>query len=337
MARSGIYKSEVQRARDALLAQGKHPSIDAVRVELGNTGSKTTISRYLKELEGEEAGLQGRAVAISEALQDLVARLAVRLHEEADSRIAEAAKRHEDRLAVQTAAMNELQQQVAKLEDQLKSVREVLQAEQANHGITREQRQTAILANSQLEQQVRDLHERLTENARHVASLDEKHQHARDALEHYRNSVKEQRDRDQRQYEQQLQHLQLENRQLRDGLIGKGEEVIHLNREAVRLASELQQLNEQRRRDEVTQTGLNKELEGLRQVARDHDVLNSKLQRCEQDVEQLASERDQYRSTISVLEGRLHGKDIEIAEARTRLVTLEQVATGQNEVAGRNL
>jgi len=43
MARSGLYKSDVQRARDSLRAEGKNPSVDAVRVALGNTGSKTTI------------------------------------------------------------------------------------------------------------------------------------------------------------------------------------------------------------------------------------------------------------------------------------------------------
>ncbi len=46
MARSGIYKSEVVRARNKLLASGVNPSIDAIRAELG-TGSKTTIHRYL--------------------------------------------------------------------------------------------------------------------------------------------------------------------------------------------------------------------------------------------------------------------------------------------------
>ncbi|WP_425612332.1 DNA-binding protein [Xanthomonas translucens] len=35
---------------DIGVQQGKHPSVDAVRVALGNTGSKTTIHRYLKEL-----------------------------------------------------------------------------------------------------------------------------------------------------------------------------------------------------------------------------------------------------------------------------------------------
>lgn len=55
MARSGLYKSDVKKARDALIAHGKHPSVDAVRIALGNTGSKTTIHKYLKELEAEDA------------------------------------------------------------------------------------------------------------------------------------------------------------------------------------------------------------------------------------------------------------------------------------------
>jgi hypothetical protein len=45
MARSGINKALVQKTRDALLARGVRPSIDTVRIELGNTGSKGTIQR----------------------------------------------------------------------------------------------------------------------------------------------------------------------------------------------------------------------------------------------------------------------------------------------------
>ena len=88
MARGGLYKSDVQKARRSLLAQGKHPSVDALRVALGNTGSKTTIHRYLRELEAEEGAGVGAQVAVSDALQDLVARLAARLHEEAEAQIA---------------------------------------------------------------------------------------------------------------------------------------------------------------------------------------------------------------------------------------------------------
>ena len=41
MARAGIYKSEVLRARDKLLATGRNPSIDAVREELGTPRARS--------------------------------------------------------------------------------------------------------------------------------------------------------------------------------------------------------------------------------------------------------------------------------------------------------
>lgn len=79
MARTGLYKSEVKKARDTLLAMGRRPSVDAVRVELGNTGSKTTIHKYLKELEEEDGSSAAPSRTISEAIQDLVERLAAQL------------------------------------------------------------------------------------------------------------------------------------------------------------------------------------------------------------------------------------------------------------------
>ena len=56
MARSGLTKSQVREARDRLLAEGRHPSVDAVRHALGDSGSKSTIHKYLKELRSEDGG-----------------------------------------------------------------------------------------------------------------------------------------------------------------------------------------------------------------------------------------------------------------------------------------
>ncbi|WP_368614351.1 DNA-binding protein [Paraburkholderia sp. BR10923] len=52
---------DVKRAHDPLLARGQHTSIEAIRIALGNTGSKTTIHRYLKELEEDEGASLTRA------------------------------------------------------------------------------------------------------------------------------------------------------------------------------------------------------------------------------------------------------------------------------------
>jgi len=87
MARAGIYKSEVLRARDRLISQGIYPSIDAVRVELGNTGSKATIHRYLKEIEEEEANATAPKISISDELAELVSRLSARLELDANARV----------------------------------------------------------------------------------------------------------------------------------------------------------------------------------------------------------------------------------------------------------
>ena len=89
MARGGINKALVQKARQAILARGENPSIDAVRVELGNTGSKTTIHRYLKELEDADHGRNATAMPLSEQLANLVAQLADQLKEEAKADVAQ--------------------------------------------------------------------------------------------------------------------------------------------------------------------------------------------------------------------------------------------------------
>jgi len=65
---------------------GINPLIDAVCAALGQTGSNSTIHHYLCELAAEEGQSFGAQVAVSEALQDLVARLAEPLHQEAEGR-----------------------------------------------------------------------------------------------------------------------------------------------------------------------------------------------------------------------------------------------------------
>lgn len=89
MARGGINKALVQKARQAILARGENPSIDAVRVELGNTGSKTTIHRYLKELEDAERGRNAGSIPLSEQLANLVGQLADQLEEDAQATVAQ--------------------------------------------------------------------------------------------------------------------------------------------------------------------------------------------------------------------------------------------------------
>ncbi len=96
MARGGINKRLVKEAREAILAKGQNPSIDAVRVELGNTSSKTTIHRYLKEIEEAQSARLDDEALLSSTIKDLVARLASNLHTEAKDIVKEANKLHKN-------------------------------------------------------------------------------------------------------------------------------------------------------------------------------------------------------------------------------------------------
>lgn len=107
MARGGINKALVKMALDRLLAKGINPSIDAVRTELGNTGSKATIHRYLKELNEEnDTSALGQKVPVSEALSQMVVSLAMQLQQEAQDIINANETKHKAALEVLQAKLN---------------------------------------------------------------------------------------------------------------------------------------------------------------------------------------------------------------------------------------
>ncbi len=251
MARSGIYKSEVIRARNNLLAVGRYPSIDAIRGELGNTGSKGTIHRYLKEIEEEEGGNTGAQVAVSEAIQDLAARLAERLHEEADQRLAVLTDKHKAEIVALNGTISALRNEVDSFRSQSECQAVELAAEKAAHTETLATLQEEKIVRAQMVQRTQDMEEQLKKEEAHRISLEEKHQHSREALEHFRIAAKEQREQDQRQFEQQIQFLQGELRSAKETVNAKQQELIRSHEDSVRLSSELTHLRSELHRLET--------------------------------------------------------------------------------------
>lgn len=246
MARGGLYKSDIKKARDSLLAQGKHPSVDAVRVALGNTGSKTTIHRYLKELEAEEG--PARQTALSDALQDLVARLAGQLQAEAQERIAAAEAQAASRVAAAQAAAEQQAAEATGLRTQLQRTELALQAERETLAAQQRDAQALAVTLAQAEERLAGLTTQAQAQAAHLASVEQKHAQAREALEHFRAAAKEQREQELRRHEHQVQGLQVELRQAQDALATKTHELLQLNREGVRLSEHLAQVQRELQR-----------------------------------------------------------------------------------------
>jgi DNA repair exonuclease SbcCD ATPase subunit len=300
---------------------GRYPSIDAVRTELGDTGSKATIHRYLKEIEEERGGATGTKVAVSEAIQDLVGRLASQLHEEAEVRVTEASGKH-------TALVQELSQKTAAAKSEADSARVSLQhvqsalaAEQQAHAGTGAELRDTVLERTKLAQEVTDLRERLAKEEEHRQSLEDKHKQARESLEHFRQAVKEQREQEHRKHDQEVQFLQSELRNVNQALTKKQQEATHAHQECTRLLGELTH----------AQAGLHAALEEARTLKEQ----NGSLAHAQKQAEEFGKQLVQLQATVQVLEeskaqaqvlaeglaGDKQGLELELATARATLET----------------
>ncbi len=307
MARGGINKAVVQTARLAILARGENPSIDAVRIEMGNTGSKTTIHRYLKELDDSESRLTITQAPLDDELGELVARLAQRLKEKAQEPIDQALAQFEQQKTALLAQIETLEAAHGQLKQQFDIQAAALAEESAALQTTSTSLQTEQTRNAGLSQACSDYELRINDKDEQIRSLEDKHLHARDALEHYRTAIKEQREQEQRRHEGQLQQVQAELRQAQQSAMVRQDEITQLHRDNERLliehrvtTKELTSVLEQARKDQAQQVKLN---EQLNQIEGERSLLQERLRvavlECQSRQEALA-EHQQVNKTLEL-------------------------------------
>ena len=306
MARGGINKAVVQTARLAILARGENPSIDAVRIEMGNTGSKTTIHRYLKELVESETRQTITEAPIDDELGELVARLAQRLKEKAQEPIDLALAQFEQQKTALLAQLETLQAAHNQLQQQFDIQAAALAEESAALQTTSTSLQTEQTRNAGLSQACSDYELRISDKDEQIRSLEDKHLHARDALEHYRNAIKEQREQEQRRHEGQVQQVQAELRQAQQSAMVRQDEITQLHRDNERLliehrvtVKELATLQEQVRKDQAQQLHLS---EQLKQIDSERTLLQERLRVAVQDSQSRQAALSEFQQANKALE-----------------------------------
>ena len=324
MARGGVNKAVVQAARLAILARGENPSIDAVRIEMGNTGSKTTIHRYLKELgEGTQPDDTEAPEPIDDELLALVSRLAQRLKEQAQEPIDQAREQFEQQRKDLETRLHEAEQANTQLQQhyELQSLA-LAQESEALHS-TRSMLQTEQTRNAGLNQALADFELRLQDKDEQIRSLEEKHLHARDALEHYRNAVKEQREQEHSRHESQVQQLQMELRQAQQSALVRQDEITQLHRDNERLLTEnrgtlreLSSLQEQLKQSNSRQDQL---LEQANRVDGERTLLQERLRVALLESQSLKQNVDEQLQINKALE-------IELIKAQAELEESERLA-----------
>ncbi|RBA54695.1 cointegrate resolution protein T [Stutzerimonas zhaodongensis] len=320
MGRGGINKALVQRARHAIQARGGNPSIDAIRVELGNTGSKTTIHRYLKEIEGADGDGSAVPLSLSEQIANLVGQLADQLEADAQAVLAEEREQltrerldYQNKTRQAESRLQVLENQFAQLAEQHQIVQKALLQEQ-------HQRHQVELENARLMQAAGDQQARLHDRDSQIRSLEDKHQHARDALDHYRQASKDQRDQEQRRHESRVQQTQMELRQLQQTLIIKQDELTQLNRDNARLIAEAVQ---QQRSNRALQQQLNQKIKAYEAAQIRLETLGSVNEMLEQRHQALQDKVAMHDEASTLQEEQTQAMRSELIEAIAKLKVFE--------------
>lgn len=329
MARGGVNKFHVKQAREVLLAKGQQPTLDAVRQTLGNTGSRTTIHRYMRELDEEESTRLGEHSLLSETLKDLVGRLSAQLQAEAQEIVEQQRILHSQQLADLQAQLNEANKQREISNAEIDRLERALAEEQTSHQTTTSKFQQEQIRSNQLAQEVTGLREQLAISGKHLSSLEEKHQQARDALDHYRQSIKDMRDQDQRRHEQQIQHLQSELRQLQQTLIVKQGEITGLSKETVRMATELTEARKQLHREQLTSERALKQMKEKERLLEERHceayeqmkALRDELKKKELNQEESALKLHDAQQLIGVLQVKLEAQEELVGALKAARVT----------------
>ncbi|EJM80223.1 DNA-binding protein [Pseudomonas sp. GM60] len=307
MARGGVNKAVVQAARLAILARGENPSIDAVRIEMGNTGSKTTIHRYLKELDDGAEPAAPSSEPIDDELAGLVSRLAQRLKEQAQEPIDQARAQFEQQRKDLESQLTDAQEANSELQQQYEIQTLALTQESDTLQNTLSMLQTEQTRNAGMNQALADFELRLQDKDEQIRSLEEKHLHARDALEHYRNAVKEQREQEQSRHEGQVQQIQMELRQAQQNALVRQDEITQLHRDNERLLTEnrgtLRELSLLQEQLKHTHTRQDQLLEQVNRIDSERTLLQERLRAAlleSQSLKQNVEEQSQINKALEI-------------------------------------
>ena len=165
--------------------------------------------------------------------------------------------------------------------------------------------QTEQTRNAALNQACSDFELRLKDRDEQIRSLEEKHLHARDALEHYRSAVKEQREQDQRRHEGQVQQIQMELRQAQQSALVRQDEITQLHRDNERVLSESRALNKELNQSSDQQhklSNLNAQLSSqLGQLQSERTLLEERLRVATLESDELKQMQGQQQEASAAL------------------------------------
>lgn len=213
---SPITKDDVLNARDELIALNQKPTIDKIRIKLGNRGSKTTIQKHLKSLEIEKPITIRDKSVLNDRILDLASALTQELKTNAEKILKEKESEFLKVLENKDLGMKSLSMEK-------ESVIEKLNILEKKHNELCEKNLYLTQEISKNANEIQDLKASnkekdaiSNEKDKKIFSIEKMCDHFKTSMEHYRESSQELRGQEIEKHEQEIQKLANEIKNLKD-------------------------------------------------------------------------------------------------------------------------
>jgi chromosome segregation ATPase len=236
MARPGVSYQDIASAANELRGQGKNITIENVRNILG-TGSIGTINHHLRKWK--EVQVNTQQIATKENLPESLIALIKGLWEGIITQSTNQFQPLEESYKQEISALsNEMEkyknnnQRWQKMFNQWQQEKQILK----NEKLTLDQAlEFSHKENATLNAKQDGLHHQLQEKQERIDELHRLHQQAQHNLEHYRESMREQRLLDQQQFDREKQELQSNIKNMQEQLLIKQQQYSNLQQKNILL------------------------------------------------------------------------------------------------------
>jgi hypothetical protein len=316
MARTGVTYNEVAVIATQLIAAGKNPTIDAIRIKLG-TGSNSTLGAHLRTYKDRQTQTQQLATKenIPEELIAVIKGLWERVMTQSEDKI--------------QTIQQETAQDITKLQQEVQSLLQSNAAWQQKFQKINQERDAfahekstlaQLLATSKIEiatmtEKLKGIEQQVAEKQKRIEELRQQNKQAQLNLEHYRAASLEQRTLDQQRFEQQQKLSEQTILQMNKKLTQASEENLMLQKQSKKiifenknLKTDLHKLNTQY---ELTTTRLDVAKNELAKTTQNLAQLHALQIKFDEQNKILVELKTQYALTFQQLESeKLKSKEI---------------------------
>jgi chromosome segregation ATPase len=317
MARPGVTYLDVSNAAQQLVAAGRSPTIETIRIALG-TGSNSTLGTHLKTWKSKQD--QTQQIAIKENIpEELISALKgvwERVMNQSEDRIQTIEQETQQELL-------QLRQEVQRLQkDNSHWQQQYQQVKQERDGFAQEKSAVEqLLTNIKIAAAA--LSEKLvgTEQQNHEkqARIDELHrqnQQIQTNLEHYRNASLEQRLADQQRYEEQQKQLE--------------HTIQKINQELVEVKREKLEFQQQHQQFIFENTNLKTQLDKL---STQHELLTARLAEILSELAKKTQGQQHWQEQFALLQAKFDAQSESLVNLKTQhAMLLQQSEMNRSEI-----